>query len=30
MKGVFIFIGAVFAAFVGMRWWYIKKGRDVE
>jgi hypothetical protein len=24
------FIAAVFAMFVAMRWWYVKKGRDVE
>lgn len=29
MKDVFIFIGAVFVLFVGLRFWYVKKGRDV-
>jgi hypothetical protein len=30
MKEVWIFMGAVFAGFVGMRWWYKKKGKDVQ
>lgn len=28
MKEVFILVGAVFVLFVGLRFWYVKKGRD--
>jgi hypothetical protein len=30
VRDVFIFIAIVFAAFAGLRWWYVRKGRDVE